>query len=176
MNDKNPKDPKEKREPTEEELMAIFEELKKHGKKKKGLSLTLGFMMHRNYLTHLLISLFVNFIISAVVFGLAIGIGQPIIEMEILGYVLAIFLLTAIENFVKILLFKYIARALILSMGLLSVTVQILILYVIDLILIQGFHFTSIEGLIVFSFTFSLLRLFVSVYIRRFLYGDQFAL
>ncbi|PKK93644.1 MAG: hypothetical protein CVV61_03595 [Tenericutes bacterium HGW-Tenericutes-6] len=176
MNEKDPKDPKNKREPSEEELMAILEELKKRGKKKKGLSLTLGFMMHRNYVTHLVISLCVNFIISAVVFGLAIGIKQPIIEMEILGYILAIFLLTAIENFVKILLFKYVARALILSMGLLSVIVQIVILYIIDLILVKGFHFTSIEGLIVFAFTFSLLRLFVSIYIRRFLYGDQFAL
>jgi hypothetical protein len=109
-------------------------------------------------------------LISAVVIGLASGINQPLVELQVIGYVLAIILLTMIENFVKILMFKFFMRAMILSMGLLSILVQILILAFIDMILIEGFQFINVEHLIIFSFIFTILRFVLSTYIRRWLF------
>ena len=171
MNDQKPdKDPNKL---TDEEIKAIFEELKKQKKTGKNLSVALGFMLHKNYVIHMMLSLTINLIIFAVVLGLAIGIDMPIVTMTLVGFIFAVLLLTLVENFVKILLFKYIARIMIFSMGMMSVMVQIIILYLIDLMLIEGFHFISVEALIVFSFTFSLLRLVISIYLRRFLYNEK---
>jgi uncharacterized membrane protein YvlD (DUF360 family) len=166
MNDKDPK------KPSEEEIKRLIEQLRKNNGG-KNTALSFGFLLHKNYVVHMFFSIVINFLISAVIIGLATGIKQPLIEMEILGYVLAIILLTLIENFVKILMFKYFMRIMILSMGLLSVLIQILILAVIDLILIEGFHFIGIEHLIIFSFAFSILRFVLSTYIRRWLYTKK---
>lgn len=61
----------------------------------------------------------------------------------------------------------------IFSMGLLSVAVQIIILYIIDVILSEGFHFIGIDRLMAFAFIFSILRLIISVYLRRMLYNEK---
>ncbi|MCD8562127.1 MAG: hypothetical protein LRY20_01445, partial [Acholeplasmataceae bacterium] len=118
-------------------------------------------------------SLTINLLIFAVVLGLAIGIDAPLVDMTLIGFIFAVILLTLFENFVKILLFKYITRIMIFSMGLMSVMVQIIILYAIDLILTEGFHFISLERLMIFAFSFSLLRLVISIYLRRFLYNEK---
>ncbi len=165
----NKKDPKK---PTEEELRTLLEELKKK-KNGKSVPLSLGFLLHRNYLIHLLLSLLINFLISAVVLGLALGIHQPLIRISFPGYIIAIVLLTLIENLVKMLMFKYLTRLMILSMGILSVFVQIIILYSISLIVYEGFEFNGIEHLIVFAFIFSILRVILSNYIRKWLYRER---
>lgn len=165
----NSKDPKK---PSEEEIQKIFEQLKKN-RSGKNTAISFGFLLHRNYVVHMTFSFLMNFLISAVVIGLAIGVNAPLIEITIIGYVLGIILLTLIENFVKILMFKYFMRMLILSMGLLSVLTQILILYLIDLIVSTGFHFPSVEQLIIFSFVFSILRFVLSIYLRRWLYTKK---
>lgn len=171
-NNNNKKDPKK---PTEEELLALLEELKKR-KKGKDIPLSLGFLLHRSYLIHMILSFAANFLISAVIIGLAAGIHQPLVQIDFLGYALAIILLTLIENFVKILMFKYFARIMILSLGIISVLVQIIILYAIDLFIVKGFEFNGIEHLFVFAFAFSILRLVLSSYIRRWLYRERLIL
>jgi hypothetical protein len=171
MNDQKPdKDPNKL---SEEELKAIFEQIKKQKKANKNLSVALGFMLHKNYVIHMLLSLTINLLIFAVVLGLAIGLDAPLVDMTLTGFIFAVILLTLFENFVKILLFKYITRIMIFSMGLMSVMVQIMILYAIDLILTEGFHFISLERLMIFAFSFSLLRLVISIYLRRFLYNEK---
>jgi hypothetical protein len=171
VNDQKPdKDPNKL---SEEEIQEILERLKKQKKPNKNLSVAMGFMLHQNYLIHLLLSFGINLIIFAAVLGLAIGIDMPLVETNLLGFLFAVGLLTFIENFVKILMFKYFTRVMILSMGLLSVMVQILILYGIDLLLGSEFEFSHIERLIVFAFAFSLLRLVASYYLRRLIYRDR---
>jgi len=158
--------------PSEEEIKAIIEELKKH-KKQRKIGISLGFLLHRNYMIHMVLSLIINFIISAVVFGLAIGLNQPLVYLNVPGYISAILLLTLIENFVKLLLFKYFTRIMIISMGLLSVFVQIIILFAIDMSLSEGFGFIQTEHLFVFAFSFSILRVILSSYLRRWLYNEH---
>lgn len=170
MEQKPDKDPNKL---SEEEIKEILERIKKQKKTSKNLSVTLGFMLHKNYVIHLGLSLAINLLIFAVVLGLAIGIDMPIVDMTLPGFLFAVILLTLIENFVKILLFKYATRLMLFSMGLLSVAVQIIILYVIDLILSEGFHFLGVERLMIFAFAFSILRLIISIYLRRLLYNEK---
>lgn len=170
----DPKNDKDQNKLTEEEINRIIEELKKQQKKPKKFSIALGFMLHKNFLVHMILSFVLNLLIAISVVGLAIGINAPIMTFTVIGFILAMSLLTVIENFVKILMFKYFSRIMILSMGLLSVTIQIIILFLTDLIITEGFQFNGIEQLIVFSFVFSILRLVVSIYIRKLLYNEQF--
>lgn len=170
MEQKPDKDPKKL---SEEEIKEILKQIQKKNKASKNLSVTLGFMLHKNYVIHLGLSLAINLLIFAVVLGLAIGIDMPMVDMTLTGFFFAVILLTLIENFVKILLFKYATRVMIFSMGLLSVAVQILILYMIDMLLSEEFHFIGVDRLMVFAFAFSILRLVISIYLRRLLYNEK---
>ncbi len=165
----NKKPDEDKKALTEEEILELIEELKKH-KQNKSVAISLGFLLHQNYVVHLALSFLINLLISAVIFGLAAGIKQPIVIMSGLGFFIAMTLLTLTENFVKILLFRYLPRAMIMSMGTLNVMTQILILFGIDRLLEVGFHFTGFEAIIIFSILFSIFRLVFSTYLRRYLY------
>jgi hypothetical protein len=149
----------------EEELKALIEALKNQQGPKR-VAIPMGFLLHRNFMVHMILSFLVNYILSAGVFGLLSGLGFSVLNMTFVGYILGILLFTLSENFVKILMFKYMAKLMLYSMGLLSITVQIIIFYVVDLLLIEGFHFITVEGLILFAFIFTFLRLILSVYIR----------
>ena len=72
MNDKDPK------KPSEEEIKKLIEQLKKNNST-KNTAVSFGFLLHRNYVVHMVFSLVINFLISAVVIGLAIGIKHPLI-------------------------------------------------------------------------------------------------
>ena len=173
MNDQNNKDPKK---PSEEELLRILEELKKNQQKQpKKVSLSLGFLLHRNYLVHLAISLGINLVLFAVIIGLTSGINQPILTVKLPAYFIGVILFTLTENFIKLLLFKYFLRFMLLSMGLFSVFTQILILAIVDFMLIN-FDFNGVDHLIVFAFIFSIFRLIFSSYLRKMLYGDIFVI
>lgn len=163
------KKPEEKRELSEEEILELIEQLNQH-KQNKSIAISLGFLLHPNYVIHLALSFGINLLLTAVVFGLAAGINQPMVVMTALGYFIAITLLTLSENFVKILLFRYLPRAMIMSMGTINVMTQILILLAIDRLLEVGFHFTGFEALIIFSVLFSIFRLVFSTYLRRTIY------
>jgi ABC-type multidrug transport system fused ATPase/permease subunit len=171
MNHNNNQD-QEPKKPSEEEIQAIIEALKNQ-KKQRKIGISLGFLLHRNYMIHMVLSLLINFIISAVVIGLAIGLNQPLVYLNVPGYITAILLLTMLENFVKLLLFKYFTRIMILSMGILSVFVQIIILFIIDMFLSAEFGFIHTEYLFIFAFSFSILRVILSSYLRRWFYDEH---
>ncbi len=171
MNQNEDKDPKKQ----DEELLELLEKLKKQqDQKPKRIAVSLGFMLHKNYVVHLTLSFGINTLLFAVLIGLTSGLKEPLLDINLPGFFIGIILFTLVENFVKILVFKYFARLMILSLGLLSVFIQILILAIIDFSL-MGFDFNGVEQLIIFSFTFSLLRLIFSNYIRRMLYGQHLA-
>lgn len=168
MNQNN-KDPKK---PTEEELMKLLEELKKNQKKKsKKLSLAFGFLLHKNYLIHLALSYGVNLVLFAVIIGLTTGINQPLLDINLPGFFLGITLFTLVENFIKILMFRYFLRFMILSLGLFSLLLQIIVLVIIDYYT-YGFTFSGVTEIIVFAFIFSIFRLIAAIYLRRILYGE----
>jgi hypothetical protein len=177
MNQNEEKDPKKQEE---EDLLELIEQIKKEHyqqqeqQKPKGVAVSLGFLLHKNYVVHLALSFGINMILFAVLIGLTSGINQPLLDINVPGFLIGVTLFTLIENFVKILLFKYFARIMILSLGLLSVFTQIMILAITDFSLI-GFDFNGVEHLIIFSFTFSILRLIFSSYVRRILYGEYLA-
>lgn len=169
----NKQDPNKK---SEEELKKLIDELKKNSEKRKS-AFNFGFMLHRDYLIHILLSLAINTVILAVVMGIAIGIGDPLIEMNgILSFLLASMLLTLLENFVKILLYRFAFKAVLYSFGLLSVSITFVLFYVVDEILQGNFHFTNILNLLVFTIGFTFFRLVLSTYVRRFLYTKNMTL
>ena len=161
---------------TEEELKRIIEELRRNNSKRKSI-LNFGFMLHHDYLVHLILSLSINTLILAVVMGLAIGIGDPLVEMNgITSFLLAAVLLTLIENVIKILIYRYAFRAILYSMGLLSLAVTFVILYVVDLIMQGNFHFDNVFRLLIFTLGFTFFRLVLSTYVRRWIYAKNIKL
>ena len=156
---------------TENEIHEIIDEIEK--KKRKKVSITLGFLLHKQFMIHLGLSLFINYALAAMVLGLAIGIRHPLMKINLLGFFIGILLLTVVENFVKILLLKYIYKIMAYSFGILNVVIQILILYLISAMMPKTFMFNGLSELIAFSIIFSGLRLIVSTYLRSYLYHEK---
>jgi uncharacterized membrane protein YvlD (DUF360 family) len=162
-------DPKDPKKDKDDELEKLIKELEQyHGQRKHAISY--AFLLHKNYIVHLILSFLVNLTMAMTVIGISLAFDYRIVEIEIVGFILAIALLTVIENFVKILLFKYAIRVIIYSLGILSWLVQVVIWYLITLLIPQGFIFFSAWDLIVFSIMFTLMRFIISVYLRRWLY------
>ncbi len=162
-------DPKDPKKDPEEELKRLIEELETYGKKKQN-AVSYAFLLHRNYAIHLLLSLVVNFLMAVTVIGLGLALNHHFLTFEFEAFMLAIILLTLIENLVKILLFKYALKVMLYSLGLLSWVVQILILYGITVIFGDAFAFLSVWDLVVFSVMFTVMRFILSVYIRRYMF------
>lgn len=161
---------------SEEELKRLIEELRRNNSKRKSM-LNFGFMLHRDYLVHLLLSLTINTLILAVIMGLAIGVGDPLVEMHgITSFLLAAVLLTLMENMIKILLYRYAFRAILYSVGILSYAITFVIFYVIDLILQGNFHFNNVFRLLIFTLGFTFFRLVLSTYVRRWVYTKNIRL
>lgn len=168
MNNQNPdKDPKKLSEEDLEELLKELSEKKPH-KKRNIIALT--FMLHPNYALHMVLSLVINTVVFAVVSGLSSGVNEALLNVRIPGFLFAVILLTLIENFIKILLYRYATRTIILSFGMIPLIILIVLLYIIDVLIVEGFNFISIERLLVFSVIFSLLRFGMALYTKRLFY------
>ncbi|MFP4177210.1 MAG: hypothetical protein ACLFTZ_00445 [Acholeplasmataceae bacterium] len=157
------------REATEEELKAFIDQLRRAKRNKNWPPLALSFLIHPNYLVHMALSFVVNLLVAAVVIGFAESLAAPLASVEPVGFLLAFGLLTLLENFFKILLYRYFLKVMLMSMGMISLVVLILILYTIDAVLTTGFSFERVENLIFFAILFSILRFFIVGYLRRFL-------
>jgi len=115
------------------------------------------------------LSFLLNVLAAAVVIGFSEAINQPLIRFTFLGFLFAMGLLTLLENFVKLLLYTFLTKLMLMSMGMVALMVQVILLYVTDLVLPVGFAFESAESILMFAVVFSLLRLFMSIRVRRFM-------
>ncbi len=165
-------DPKDPKDNPEEELKKLIEELESY-KKKRQTNISYAFLLHRNYLVHMVLSLVVNFLMGATIIGLSIAFNHPLVQMEFLGFIFAIILLTLLENFIKLILFRYALRAMLYSLGILSWLVQFVIWYAASLMIGDAFAFASIGDLFVFSILFTIMRFIISVYIRRLMFRGR---
>ena len=166
MNNNN-QDPNKK---SKDELKKLLDELKHKNSRKNKFSY-FGFMLHKDYVIHLLLSFGINIVMMATVMGISIGIGEPLaIISDITSFLLVTILLTLIENMIKILLYRYAFRAILYSLGLLSFATTMLIFYVITLIMHEGFHFDNFLNLFIFAIGFTFFRLVLSTYVRRWMY------
>jgi len=165
MND-NPNDPNKD---SKDELERLIKELEAYSKKKQtGISYV--FLLHKNYVVHIVLSFVVNLLMAATVIGLSIALDYPLVQTDFQGFLLAITILTLMENLIKILLFRYALKLVLYSLGTLSWLVQFVLLYVITLIVGQGFTFLTVWDILIFSILFTCMRFILSVYIRRWFY------
>ena len=166
---KDEKDPK--RDP-EEELKKLMEELENY-KNKRNSSLNLAFLLHKNYVIHIILSLIVNLTMAATVIGIALTFEYDIVQIEPIGFVIAVVLLTMVENLIKIILYKYLLKMMIYSLGLISWLINFTSWYLISLLMNTGFKFLSVLDLVVYTTLFIFMRFIASVYIRRWLFSKK---
>jgi len=166
------KDEKDPKKDPEEELKKLMEELENY-KNKRNSSLNLAFLLHKNYVIHIILSFIVNLTMAASVIGIALSFEYDIVQMEPIGFVIAVVLLTMVENMIKIILFKYMLKLMIYSLGLLSWLINFISWYAISLLMNTGFRFLSVLDLMVYTTIFIFLRFIASVYIRRWFFSKK---
>lgn len=150
----------------DEKIREMIRELKKRQLKKKP-PLGLVFMLHSNFIVHMTLSFLVNVLSAAVIIGFSEAINAPLLSFQILGFLIAMGLLALAENFIKILMYRYFPKLMLMSLGMVALMIQVIILYLIDRMLPVGFEFLTAEYILVFAFVFSGLRLIISVYVRK---------
>ena len=117
----------------------------------KNFKVKINFLLHKKYSIHMAISMLFNTLTAAVIFGFAAGISQPVVSIIPLGFIIAMMLLTLMDNFIKLLTFKYLFKYILLSFGLISYILLILMFFIIDLMLGPSFIFLGIEHLMIFT-------------------------
>lgn len=133
----------------------------------KNYKVKISFLLHKKFSMHMALSLIFNTITAAVIFGFAAGINQPIVSINPIGFIIAMLLLTLLENFVKLLAFKYILKYMLLSFGLISYIILILLFFSVDLMLGPTFLFLGIEHLMIFTLLFALIRFSITRIYQR---------
>lgn len=164
----------EKQEPSEEELdelLKAIEELKerdlasKHKNKKRSLlSIEFGGVFHHNPFLNFMFMLLLNFALAYLLIELF-----NLAEYQSIFYlVLFILIFTVAENIYKHYIMVNHFRLIIKSFGSIFYFGYILIAYVLDRYVLQSyFEFTEGVLLMVFITFFTIIRYFVSVYMKR---------
>ncbi|MFA5560308.1 MAG: phage holin family protein [Acholeplasmataceae bacterium] len=162
------KDDNEKKDDlTQEEIQDLLDELKKSSRGNKKL-FALAFLLHPKFVYHIILSLSVNLIMAAVVMGFLAFLGYPVIYFDIVAFLVAIILYTLVENFLKIILYRYFLKYFIISFGLLSLILNIIIFWSLEFFLKPNFYFYDFSSLIMFATIFSILRFILANYIKSF--------
>jgi len=137
-------------------------------KPSQPVKVRVSFLLHPKYSVHMLLSFLLNILASAVVIGLAIGVGEPLVSMDPIGYITAIMLFTFLENFVKLLVYRYFIKYVYLSFGLISLIINILLLFMVDAMLGAAFAFKGIEHLMIFTVFFAIIKYILTHYYQRY--------
>jgi uncharacterized membrane protein YvlD (DUF360 family) len=134
----------------------------------KKVKMGVSFMLHPKYSVHLTLSIVLNLVASAVIIGFALGTGLPLVEISPIGYLTAIILFTLIENFVKILVYRYLMKYVLMSFGLITYIINVVLFFAVDQMLGETFHFMGVEHLMIFTLLFSVLRFILTHYYQRY--------
>ena len=124
----------------------------------RNFKVKISFLLHKRFSMHMALSFIFNTLTAAVIFGFAAGINQPIVSINPAGFIIAMMLLTLTENFIKLLAYKYILKYMLLSFGLISYIILILLFFSVDLVLGPTFTFLGIEHLMIFTLLFAMIR------------------
>jgi len=137
---------------------------------KKQYKVKIGFLLHKKFSIHILLSMILNLLASAVIIGFSAGVSQPILAIEPLGYVIGILLFTLTDNFIRILLYKYLLKYMIMSFGIISYILMVLQFFMVDSVLGPTFAFLGVEHLLIFILFFAILRWGLTYYYQRYMF------
>lgn len=135
---------------------------------KKQIRLKINFMLHPKFSVHILLSIVLNVLASAVIIGFSYGINMPVLLITPIGYITAILLYTLAENTIKIIVYRYLMKYVLMTFGLISYIIHVLLFFTVDRIYGVAFLFTGVEELLVFTLFFSVIRYILTHYYQRY--------
>ena len=135
---------------------------------KKTTSQLKAFQLHTKYSVHLMISFTINTLIAAAVIGFSHGLKFPFLRFDVLAFLIAIVFLTLLENMIKIILYRFLFKYMLLSFGLISFIILLIIFYLLDILLGQTFEFLGMDALMLFILSFQVLRYITTILYQRY--------
>lgn len=127
----------------------------------------LGFILHKHFSMHVLLTLVINLTCGAIVIGL-LGIMHPVVQVySIVGFVIAMVLYTLMELVVKLLMIRFIWKIVIQSFGLLFFIVNVSLFFIVELS-VENFTFLyEPSNIFIFTLVFMMTRLLFTTYVRK---------
>ncbi|CCV63710.1 Membrane protein of unknown function [Alteracholeplasma palmae J233] len=165
-------DDDEKKELTQEEIEELLNTLKDKNANNTGTILNFGLLLHPKMTVHLIVTWIINLLVFAVVSGILNQIS-PTIYFNLTSYLLGVSLFTLIEFVFKIIFLKFFLRIVLMSFGMILYVIQVACFYLVDLV-VPNFDFYTIEGVFIFTICFSIVRLIISRYIRKYRILNRF--
>ncbi len=163
MNDHN-NDDHNQDEFTEEEIRKLIEDSKQVNEFKVGYNI--GFILHKNFGYHILLTLIINLLASSILIGLTSQI-YPLIDITLIGFLIGMCLYTVMELIVKILLIRFFLKSIIYSFGLILYVVNVTLFWLGDF-MVDRFDFKPhVENIFLYTVGFMLIRFVFSTYVRK---------
>jgi len=148
----------------EKELRELLEQLSKQQKVPQ-----VGFLVHKNFTIHFILMVLINLLVGATTLGTFEVFEYPLVEFGLASFFMYMLIFTTFEALVKVFIFKYFMRAIILSFGLINLAITYIIFYLGTFIVkdIQFIKPNEMFNLLIFSICFSVIRNIVIYYVRK---------
>lgn len=135
---------------------------------RKELALIMGFFLHPNLWMHILFSLLINLAVIMGIYFLFHSTNYPFILCDNPLYILALAVLfTAFDYIFKYFMLKFLPKVMMYSFGLVFFFLYFLIFWFLGLIMGNRLDFVDVGAFIFFVFFFGILKLLISICVRR---------
>lgn len=136
-------------------------------KQKMLIQYQLGFVIHLNFVVHVILLTIINFLVAGIVIGIT-GQIYPIVKIENFSvFVIAILLYTATEIFIKHVVVRYLYKIILLTFGLLFYLVNLASFWIVNLSLEQISFLNDGTNIFTFTLLFMIVRMLFTTYVRK---------
>lgn len=151
----------------DDKLKEEIEKLIKEQTSPKNISFQMGFLLHKRFGMHILLTLMTNLLVAAIIIGLS-RITISFVEVySFEAFFIAITLYTFIEIPIKLLSLKYMFKYIVRSFGFIFFIYNVAIFFVVSL-MVNDFDFLIDPlNVVFFTIAFTVLRSILNIYIRK---------
>lgn len=157
---------KHEEQETEEPVEYNIEEKNKTKPKSIETRIKTSLILHPQMTISLFIHVLVNMLTFAVVSGFLNQIKHTV-TLEWYSFLIGVILFTLIEFTLSLIVLKFFLRIVLYTLGGLLFLTKVVSFYIINL-LVVNFKFASAEGLLIFTICFTVLRVIINVYIKKY--------
>lgn len=127
----------------------------------------LGFVVHLNFVMHIVLLTIINFLVAGIVIGITSQF-HPIVKFENFSvFMIAILLYTALEVFMKGVVVRYLYKIILLTFGVLFYLVNLVSFWIVNLSLKQISFLNDGTNIFTFTLLFMVVRMLFTTYVRK---------
>jgi len=153
----------------DDERKKLIEQLEKLSKEanSSGVAFRLGFLLHRSFGMHILITYLINLLCAGIVIGFSRALYLIVEVYSFEAFFFAITLFTLIETAFKLISLRYIFKIVVQSLGLVFYITNLIIFWIVSQMVPDFTFLLDPANIFVFTIIFMMIRTLFTTYIRK---------